>query len=114
MIPVADYNTSSTLSTKCTVCKYGPCRSSYEKFPVGTNGLGKYNNRLPVIDIGTPSYGLGKILIDNSCPAIPTAEISTVAHCYNGSSKVLTTSVINVYCSGGYEVFLVTTLLPSG
>lgn len=111
---MADYNTSTTLSTCKAVWSYGPCSPSYEKFPKGANGLGKYNNRLSGIDIGASSTVLGKIVEDNSCPTIPTANISTVAHYYNGPSKVLTTSVINVYCSGVNEVLLVTTLLPSG
>lgn len=112
--PVADYNTSTTLPTWKAVCIYGPCAPPYEKLPKGANGLGKYNNRLSGIDIGISSTVLGKILEENSCPTMPTANISTVAHCYNGPSKVLTTSVINVYCSGVNEVFFVTTLLPPG
>lgn len=109
-----DYNSSATVSTCKTSCKYSPCASSYEKLPKGTNGLGKYNNRLSGIDIGTSSTVLGKILEENSCPTIPTANASTVAHCYNGPSKVSTLSVINVYCPGVNEVFFVTTLSPSG
>ncbi len=64
--------------------------------------------------MGASSYVFGKIFEENSCPAAPTAEISTGSHKYNGSTKVLTTSVMNVYCSGVNEVLLVTTLLPSG
>lgn len=64
--------------------------------------------------MGTNSPLLGKDWEDNSCPTIPAANLSTVAHKHNVPSKVSTVLVINVYCSGVNEVFFVTTLLPPG
>lgn len=52
--------------TKKAVECYNSCRSSYEKLPVGANGLGKYDNRLTMMDIGTNSSDFGEMFNENT------------------------------------------------
>lgn len=104
---VVDYNQLLMDLMDCVVCCYKLWVLLYEKFFVGVNGLGKYNNWLMLINMGSNLLLLGKKLGSNLCFLMFFVNIIQAVYKYVDILCVSVVLVFNDYCLGANEVLLV-------